>query len=916
MKPEISKVRKRKRATQKGQTRVPESWIPPARVPAKWIHPARKPPVQKASAHNINELPRELLVHILQQLRQSSHASRDGSFLNALTTCSLWHDIGREITWTDICITNTSLPKFSNSKGSDLELTRSLTLSFHTRTPMPNHAFAAIQAREIPLPRVHEVQTMMPQTLELWKHLDKLPAMVEKMKALESFSLVISSPEGGLPGFYINHHQIRALLDAMPATVRHLELDTEGFWDCKESYAENHHVCPAIRRLSPRLKSLRLRMRWLCESLVPVSTFTSDQVSNNHSADAIKDSSALYPRSSASRSTAFVINTTGPFEDTRQLHCSLLHQDLFQAHGLFMDYLVAALRKAISEGRLRQFWTCSIITLLDAASSVHGSENRSALQSNTVFATLLLPYEAQCKFPALSGYGRYGPKPEHRRKWSAIRHPNQLKGAIDVEQVAPRRQISSVVEGGFVGGVWRPLLTGLRDPNNVFIRGTTVGWGHYKPLQPIWEMEDACGTRLLRSEKSDQLDDFQLLARDLTPREKICRQRKEARKRGLHVPYDAFYDDVELPDSDPADGDQATANQADENEDVAAAPTAAASLFAGTGENDEQNAADATTHDTSSFDPTHGADDIQDASRSESSSAGEANGGENAAHEEGDTIRSNHEDRLPEGNEESHAAEDTEVIDVHSGEAWIRRSGDTNIVSNGRDEILRQGEKLYRLRSGEHTIMFNEGEFVTQHSLTSGQNSILVTGDDYALESGHRCITTSGDRFNLESEIASIKVGYGTCSDESKEHSITQDYGKTVMRSGKLYISYHRDEYLVKYDGQIVAKGPVSGDDEPEKHDTGARKHNFEPEKHNPKPQKHDDLQQSLTRQVETDQQGAFMASLSKRGLFVISVVGSLILRICLTGTLVLLTLAILWGMVDAFWGRFWKLMGWHTISF
>ncbi|KAI1628111.1 hypothetical protein EDD37DRAFT_647762 [Exophiala viscosa] len=944
MKPEISKVRKRKRALQKGQIRVPEHWI----------HPTQKPQVQETLMRNVNGLPRELLFHILRQLRQSSRADHDGSFLNALTTCSVWHDIGKEIIWTDICITNTSLAKFSSSESVNLGLTRSLTLSFHTRLPIPNPPFVPASIREIYLPRDRQAQEMTLQTLALWEHLDKIPAVMERMKALESFSLVVSSPEGGSPGFYINHYHIVALLRALPASVQHLELDTEGFWDCKESHAENHHVCPAVRQLIPRLRSLRLRMRWLCEELLSLTSSLSGAVSREPIADAISNSAVLHPGSSVVKGSSFVINTTGPFEDTRQLHCFLLHEDHYQTHGLFVASLVTAMRIAISEGRLRQFGHCSIITLLDAETPVHGSTPRSALQSNTVFATVLLPYEAQCKAPALYGYGRYGPRPEHRNRWSAIRYPNRLGGAIDIEQIAPRRQISTVIEGDVVGGVWasmadgcraprlyleqRPYLKGVLGPDNVFRRRTTLGRGIYQPLQPIWELEEACGIRLLRSEASHQLDDFQLLSRDMTPREKICRQRKEARKRGRHVPYDAFYDDVGLPDDsaseadedaadgNPADGNQANGNQVDGNEadgnqadgnqadgnqadgnqadeDANIEPDAAAPPTANAGDNNEQTATDATTHDTTSFNDTQGSDNHQDASQSGPTSAGEDIGGETPAHEDDEATENNREIELHQGieetqvtegthvTEETHVAEDTETVRVHSGEASIYKTGSVTVITNGQDEIFRKGEERCHLRSGEHAIMVND--FSEYHFLESGEDSITVLGDEHTVRSGQRCITTEGDRFTLQSDRASIVIGPGGPNASSGELSINQEHGTTVMRSGKLCISQCDGEYLIKYDGKVIAEGPLGGLDQAETHDTETQNHDPEPEKHDLEPEEHIDQRQSLNGQIDAHEQGNLVVPLYKQALFVVRVVGLLIMRICLIGTLGLVLLAI-----------------------
>jgi hypothetical protein len=201
--------------------------------------------MQTASSHvvrTVNDFPVELLELVLTEVKRSAQKDCDKSFTNALTTCSLWRDIGENLLWTDVAVTFCSLPKFCASGSAAVNMIRSFTLTMDLSSG----------GEKGPSPNIYEGTVAM----------RRLYLMISRVSQLESLSIRVVPNVGG-GSFPVPASRIKALIDAAPASLRHFELDTDCFWRTETDDA--HHICPSISGLLPQLQDLRLRVGWLCE---------------------------------------------------------------------------------------------------------------------------------------------------------------------------------------------------------------------------------------------------------------------------------------------------------------------------------------------------------------------------------------------------------------------------------------------------------------------------------------------------------------------------------------------------------------------------------------------------------------------------------------------------------------------------
>ena len=80
-------------------------------------------------ARNINDFPAELVRLVLGRVKSESRINRDGNFLNTLTTCRLWNQIGEELLYTDISLNKSELIKFCDASITALSWTKSLSIT-------------------------------------------------------------------------------------------------------------------------------------------------------------------------------------------------------------------------------------------------------------------------------------------------------------------------------------------------------------------------------------------------------------------------------------------------------------------------------------------------------------------------------------------------------------------------------------------------------------------------------------------------------------------------------------------------------------------------------------------------------------------------------------------------------------------
>ena len=108
------------------------------------------------------------------------------------------------------------------------------------------------------------------RTQSATRALRALPRILSTMQILDSFSFTFSSYRhlGAIQDFFFRRDDVRAILEATPKSVRHLELDTFCY-DREGSSTTSGHLCHTLREMLPRLLNLRLRLAYLCPELIP-----------------------------------------------------------------------------------------------------------------------------------------------------------------------------------------------------------------------------------------------------------------------------------------------------------------------------------------------------------------------------------------------------------------------------------------------------------------------------------------------------------------------------------------------------------------------------------------------------------------------------------------------------------------------
>ncbi len=217
-----------------------------------------------------DKLSNELLLIIL---RCVCNASISSGFIDCLTVCRRWKELGVSLLWTDIVLTNATIGKFVEKiaeAGSSRHPVQSLTLQLNAIWPARSEWGLSHEGGSW----LKSFESRNPRTAALEKHLRRLAELMkEGLQPLNNFSLHIErDPIGGRSdyhneavGAWIPSSVIGDFVRALPPTCRSLELDTGG--------VDNHrggpeHLCCTVRAIMPQLHHLRLRLRRFCPSLV------------------------------------------------------------------------------------------------------------------------------------------------------------------------------------------------------------------------------------------------------------------------------------------------------------------------------------------------------------------------------------------------------------------------------------------------------------------------------------------------------------------------------------------------------------------------------------------------------------------------------------------------------------------------
>lgn len=219
----------------------------------------------------LKELPQEVLLIVLKQLRNRSSPS---SFLSYLFTCRRWCNLGLRLLHDVVILRNSNLESFlTGFSHAKLFLVKSLTIRIDPVSPKVNSAGKYEEDRE-------EIDDKGSSgSRALWGQLERLVAMISKMNTLSIFSFIVSSQQLTFVGFWIPSSIIASMLENLSKSCVNLEIDTAG----KESSRFfSVHLCDKIRAVLPRLQHFRVRLYRICPAMF-CSEVDEDGTINRHS---------------------------------------------------------------------------------------------------------------------------------------------------------------------------------------------------------------------------------------------------------------------------------------------------------------------------------------------------------------------------------------------------------------------------------------------------------------------------------------------------------------------------------------------------------------------------------------------------------------------------------------------------------
>ncbi len=327
---------------------------------------------------NVNDLPLETLELVLIKVRGSSQLNGDRSFVNALTVCSRWKAVGEKVLWTDVSVSETSLDNFCQSTSTAMSMTRTFTLNVTLDTGGWS---------------VHDRNWANSSVVQqIWQFLERVPSVIGKMYGLESFSFTIAARDPDSWSAGIRRRDLRAIVDALPLTLQHLELHTNCAWDRRDAQPSldhaladaSYHICPSIRRLLPNLRNLRLRVCELCEDIIPSAPSNIGPI-NASSKGALIINGASYTKHCRDPEPSLHVIRT--FEDLRSERVSVFRR------------LGSAIRTAVNDGLLDGFGHCTIISACHVNPEAELEKPLPGSEFTTVFESRLYPIPRQIKHP-------------------------------------------------------------------------------------------------------------------------------------------------------------------------------------------------------------------------------------------------------------------------------------------------------------------------------------------------------------------------------------------------------------------------------------------------------------------------------------------------------------------------------------
>ena len=213
-------------------------------------------------SRTIPYLPPEVLRLVLSEVRTSARRDRSQAFLNAITTCRLWSDIGVDLLWTDVSLSGTQFFKFARTiiPQSHSQRIRSLSIKVPTYSESWMDACSAYYDRTAIVPHPHT-------GADVWIALAILSEKVGLMTSLSCFSFVVPSLFNGSTSYRIDRSDILPILQSLPSSVRHLELDSNDLKASVTYPTLGLNLCAVIRERMGGLSNLRLGANHFCPTL-------------------------------------------------------------------------------------------------------------------------------------------------------------------------------------------------------------------------------------------------------------------------------------------------------------------------------------------------------------------------------------------------------------------------------------------------------------------------------------------------------------------------------------------------------------------------------------------------------------------------------------------------------------------------
>lgn len=214
-------------------------------------------------------IPSEIVELVLAHIRQDDVSEDTRNLITAMCVCRQWCELGIRVIWADIAITSlTQLGSFVKAPlSTNFSLVRSLSLVLPPCEPklaLDNNG-RWYYAEGV----CHIFEHGNCRTQELHGHVSRLVDFLPHMINLEAFSFHITGciGMGHRPnGFFINQDVLRQLLEALPKSLQHLELDTK-MYDRSNKSDKSDHLCPTISIISQRLQTLRVRLSQACSAI-------------------------------------------------------------------------------------------------------------------------------------------------------------------------------------------------------------------------------------------------------------------------------------------------------------------------------------------------------------------------------------------------------------------------------------------------------------------------------------------------------------------------------------------------------------------------------------------------------------------------------------------------------------------------